>query len=89
MTIDASKSIPIETKKRALKTSRKGRISSTTWWLYSDSETTSPAMNAPSARGRSRLSVSQAAPSATSTVNSVNSSRPPARTTTGAMREKP
>ena len=44
--------MPIEMKKTLLKTSRKGRMSATIWWLYSDSERTSPAMNAPKASDR-------------------------------------
>ncbi len=42
----------MEMKKIPLKQSRSGRTSATIWWLNSDSEITSPAINAPSARGQ-------------------------------------
>ena len=48
-TARTSNSIPMLTKKSELNTSRSGRISPSAWWLYSDSLTMRPAMNAPSA----------------------------------------
>ncbi len=57
------KSIPIETKKTALKTSRKDVISARAWWPYSDSESTSPARKAPRAAERPAQEVASAEPS--------------------------
>ena len=45
-----------------------------TWWRYSVSDTSTPAMNAPSARLRPASSVSQASPSVMSSRFSMNSS---------------
>jgi hypothetical protein len=53
------RSMPMETKE-LVKTSRKGRILPRAWWLYSDSEMTIPARNAPRARERPTEWVSQA-----------------------------
>ncbi len=44
-----SKSMPTETKNSTENTSRSGCASAATWWLVSDSLTTAPARNAPSA----------------------------------------
>ena len=46
---DGSSSMPTDTKNRTAKASRSGRASAAAWWLRSDSPTTAPARNAPSA----------------------------------------
>src|SRR5438876_676892 len=68
-------------KNRLLKLSRKGKISAIAWWLYSDSEMISPAMNAPSARDRPASELSQAMPRHTRMMVITNSSRLRLRTT--------
>ena len=50
-----SSSIPIEMKKRLLKLSLNGEISERIWWAYSDSDSASPARNAPSASESPRV----------------------------------
>src|SRR6058998_1240128 len=81
-----SSSIPIEMKNRLLKLSRKGKISAIAWWLYSDSEMISPAMNAPSARDRPANELSQAMPRHTKMMVITNSSRLRLRTTSTSRR---
>jgi len=61
-TTEVLSNIPMEMKNRLLKRSRNGRMSETTWWLYSDSEMTTPARKAPSARDNPSEDVSQAMP---------------------------
>jgi PAS domain S-box-containing protein len=60
-------SIPIEMKKTLLKRSRKGRISATTWWAYSDSLTRIPPTKAPRAGERPSAPVTSDAPRQTAT----------------------
>ncbi len=67
--------MPMEMKKTLVKTSRKGATSATTWWLYSDSETTMPARKAPSASEKPRCSVKYAMPRQTSSAPSTKTSR--------------
>lgn len=43
--------MPIVTKKRMVKRSRRGVMSCKAWWLYSDWLSTMPARNAPKAKG--------------------------------------
>src|SRR5690606_13778301 len=45
-----SRSIPMEIKKKLVNNSLNGRIILVAWWLYSDSDTISPARKAPNAR---------------------------------------
>ncbi len=61
-------------KNRPSRTSWNGRMSVSTWCLYSVSEISMPAMKAPSARLRPARSVSQASASVTSSRLSTNSS---------------
>jgi len=86
MTIRASISIPIETKKRLLKLSRNGSTSAMAWWLYSDSEITNPATNAPSASDRPASDVSHAIPRQRTMIVSRNSSRLRLRTICSSRR---
>ena len=65
----------METKKRLLKLSRNGSTSAIAWWLYSDSEMTSPAINAPSASESPAREVSHAMPRHSTMIVSRNSSR--------------
>jgi hypothetical protein len=68
--------MPIETKKRAEKASRKGKISAPTWWLSGDSLITAPATNAPSASDTPNSSAeARAVPSAMARMARMNSSR--------------
>src|SRR4030043_1418770 len=61
-TAPTSRSIPTEMKNRLLKTFLNGRISETTWWLYSDSARTTPARNAPKASDSPSNEVRRAMP---------------------------
>ena len=58
--------MPMVMKNRPSSTSWKGRMSVSTWCLYSVSATSMPATKAPSASDRPKCSVSQARPSVTS-----------------------
>jgi hypothetical protein len=69
-----SRIMPMVMKNSPSSTSWKGRMSVSTWCLYSVSEISMPAMNAPSARLRPASSVSQARPSVISSRFSTNSS---------------
>ncbi len=66
--------IPTVMKNSPSSTSWKGRMSVPTWWRYSVSDTSTPAMKAPSANDSPASSVSQASPSVTSSRLSMNSS---------------
>lgn len=44
--------MPIDMKNRLRNVSLKDKTSATIWWLYSDSDMTRPAINAPRARDR-------------------------------------
>ena len=66
--------MPMVMKNSPSSTSWKGRMSVPTWWRYSVSDTSTPAMNAPSARLRPASSVSQARPRVMSSRFSMNSS---------------
>jgi hypothetical protein len=66
--------MPMVMKNRPSSTSWKGRMSVSTWCLYSVSEISMPATKAPSASDRPACSVSQARPSVTSSRFSTNSS---------------
>jgi hypothetical protein len=66
--------MPIVMKNSPSSTSWKGRMSVSTWCLYSVSATSMPAMKAPSASDNPAASVSQANPSVTSSRLSTNSS---------------
>ena len=66
--------MPTVMKNRPSSTSWKGRMSVSTWCLYSVSATSMPATKAPSASDRPACSVSQARPSVTSSRLSMNSS---------------
>ena len=69
-----SSSMPMLMKNRPSSTSWNGRMSVSTWCLYSVSEISMPAMKAPSASDRPASSVSQASPRVTSSRFSTNSS---------------
>ena len=73
-TASASSFMPMVMKNRPSSTSWNGRMSVSTWCLYSVSAISMPARNAPSARDRPACSVSQARPSVTSSRFSTNSS---------------
>ena len=47
----------METKKKLMKISLKGRMLAVAWWLYSDSEMMSPAKNAPNESESPKLDV--------------------------------
>ncbi len=70
-----SSSMPTEMKNRPSRMSRNGRMTLSTWWLYSVSASIMPARNAPSAIDRPAICEAQADASATSSTASVNSSR--------------
>ncbi len=74
----------MEMKNSELNTSRNGRISPSAWWLYSDSEITNPAMNAPSASDSPTAADAQAVPSAKSITVSRKTSRCLVLTTTSS-----
>ncbi len=69
-----SNDMPMVMKNRPSSTSWKARMSVSTWCLYSVSDTSMPAMKAPSASDSPACSVSQARPSVTSSRFSMNSS---------------
>ena len=73
-TMCQSSSMPMVMKNKPNKTSWKGRMSSSTWCLYSVSEINMPAMKAPSARLKPAISVIQASPKVTNSKLSTNSS---------------
>ena len=73
-TMCQSSIMPMVMKNSPSKTSWKGRMSNSTWCLYSVSEINMPAMNAPSAKLNPANSVIQAKPSVTSSRFSTNSS---------------
>ena len=78
MRIIGSNSIPTETKNSTANASRSGRVSCAARWLSSDSFSTIPAKNAPSAKETSNSSTApKAMPSASARTESVNSSREP------------
>jgi hypothetical protein len=64
----------MEMKKTLLKTSRKGRMSATIWWLYSDSDKTIPAMKAPRASDSPNCEVSHDVPRLISTTEMMKTS---------------
>ena len=70
-----SSSMPTEMKNRPSRMSRNGRMTLSTWWLYSVSASIIPARNAPSAIDSPARCEAQADDSATSSTASVNSSR--------------
>ncbi len=70
-----SSSIPMDTKKRILNISLRGRISLNAWCPYSDSEITRPARKAPSASDKPTSDVNQAVPKQMSTILIKNNSR--------------
>ena len=70
-----SSSMPTEMKNRPSRMSRNGRMTLSTWWLYSVSASIMPARKAPSAMEKPATCEAQAAASATSSTASVNSSR--------------
>jgi hypothetical protein len=72
---DVSISIPIDTKNSPLKLSLKGNIVNVASWEYSDSEITSPARNAPSARDRPNSDVIKAVPKQRTKIVITNNSR--------------
>ena len=81
--------MPTVMKNRPSNTSWKGRMSVSTWCLYSVSATSMPATKAPSASDSPACSVSQARPSVTSSRLSMNSSsllRRATRSATSASR---
>ena len=55
------RSIPMDTKKKLMNISFKGRIFPIAWWLYWDPEMTIPAKKAPRAKERPMLDVKTAA----------------------------
>ena len=69
-----SSNMPTVMKNSPSSTSWNGRMSVPTWWRYSVSDTSTPAMNAPSARLRPASSVNQARPRVMSSRFSMNSS---------------
>ena len=73
-TMCQSSDMPTVMKNSPSSTSWNGRMSVSTWCLYSVSDTSMPAMNAPSARLRPASSVSQARPSVTSSTFRMKSS---------------
>ncbi len=81
-----SSSIPTATKKSVAKRSRRGMISARTWLSNSDSETTIPARNAPSANDSPASLLAKAVPRAISTTVSKKSSRDPVRATANKIR---
>ena len=75
-----SKSIPTDTKNSTANASRSGSASAAAWWLMSDSPTTAPARNAPSANETpNTVDETNAIPRAIASTASVNSSREPWR----------
>ena len=75
---DGSSSMPTDTKNRTAKASRSGRASAAAWWLRSDSPTTAPARNAPSANETPKtVDDRNANPIAMASTASVNSSLEP------------
>ena len=81
-----SSSMPMLMKNRPSSTSWNGRMSVSTWCLNSVSEISMPAMNAPSARLRPAISVSQASPSVMNSRFSTNSSSVLRRATSVSQR---
>ena len=76
--IAGSNSMPTETKNSTAKASRSGSDSSAACWLSSDSLSTIPAKNAPSAKETPNSSAApKATPSAIARTASLNSSREP------------
>ena len=75
---NGSNSIPTETKNSTANASRSGRVSCAARWLSSDSFSTIPAKNAPSAKETSNSSTApKAMPKARARTERVNSSREP------------
>jgi len=70
-----SKSIPIETKKKLVNTSRKGKIFPRACWLYSESEMMVPAIKAPMARESPILPVIHATERQRARITKRNNSR--------------
>ena len=70
-----SSNIPTEMKKRPSRMSRNGRMTLSTWWLYSVSASIIPARNAPRAIDKPAICEAQADASATSNTARVNNSR--------------
>ena len=62
--------MPMEMKKMPAKLSLSGWMSASTWWLYSESEISRPATNAPSASEMPDWKASQAVPRQMSSTNS-------------------
>src|SRR5690606_17909932 len=70
--------MPTETKNNTAKASRNGNVSLAAWWLNSDSLSSMPAKNAPSANDTPNNSAEpNATPSAIASTHNVNSSREP------------
>ena len=76
--VAGSSSMPTDTKNRTANASRSGSASAAAWWLMSDSPTTAPARNAPSANDTpNTVDDTKANPSAMASTASVNSSFEP------------